>query len=47
VRILIIRGCFAAASKRYKAAAKLFAAALEKDKGNSAAGIYLNEMMYN
>jgi len=43
VRILTIRGCINASAKRYKAAASLFAQALEKDKGNRAAREYLAE----
>jgi len=42
-RILVFRGCLAAAVKQYKDAAALFALALEKDRGNRAAGAYLTE----
>ena len=40
VRILNIRGCMKAVSGRRRAAAQLFALALEKDVGNRAAGAY-------
>ena len=43
VRILVMRGCIKAASDDYKAAAALFARALEKDRGNNAAAAYLTE----
>ena len=41
VRVLLIRGCLMASAGKYKAAARLFAAALSKDKGNRAAMVYL------
>ena len=43
VRILIMRGCIKANAGNYPAAAKLFARALEKDRGNRLAGEYLTE----
>lgn len=43
VRVLMIRGCILAASKRYGKAARVFAKALKKDKGSIAAAAYLSE----
>ena len=43
VRVLLIRGCLKASAKHYKAAAKLFAAALNMDSGNRAAMAYLRD----
>jgi len=47
VRVLLTRGCLKASAKKYKEAARLFAGALEKDTGNSAAGAYLRSCCDN
>ena len=41
VRVLLIRGCLKVSAGKHKAAARLFAVALSKDKGNRAAMAYL------
>jgi tetratricopeptide (TPR) repeat protein len=43
VRVLNIRGLILASAGRYAAAAKLFSAAFEKDRGGHAAPMYLKE----
>lgn len=44
-RILVIRGCLLASAGKYGKAAKLFSAALEKDRGNVLTSAFLTEAL--